>query len=125
MMKKLLLSLSLPLLFLNASIAEEVITEATETVYATPLQAVLADNPFTENDLSTLSLSQELNRGENADKVMITLIESGLLDDSIFATKNVYFIKRGEQGWSVDEKFKTQKCRRGEDTSSFISANCP
>ena len=90
MMKKFLLSLSLPLLFLNASIAEEVITEATETVYATPLQAVLADNPFTENDLSTLSLSQELNRGENADKVMITLIESGLVDDSIFATKNIY-----------------------------------
>ena len=124
-MKKLLLSLSLPLLFLNASIAEEVITEATETVYATPLQAVLADNPFTENELSTLSLSQELNRAGNADKVMITLIESGLMDDSIFATKNVYFIKRGEQGWSVDEKFQMQKCRRGEDTSSFISANCP
>ena len=53
-MKKLLLSLSLPLLFLNASIAEEEITEATETVYATPLQAVLADNPFTENELSNL-----------------------------------------------------------------------
>lgn len=124
-MKKLLLSLSLPLLFLNASIAEEEITEAIETVYATPLQAVLADNPFTENELSTLSLSQELNRAGNADKVMITLIESGLMDDSIFATKNVYFLKHGEQGWRIDEKFQTQKCRRGEDTSSFISANCP
>ena len=124
-MKKLLLGLTLPLLFLNASIAEEVITEESATIYSTPLQAVLADNPFTENELSTLSLSQELNRAGNADKVMITLVESGLMDDSIFATKNVYFLKRGEQGWNVDEKFKTQKCRRGEDTSSFTSANCP
>lgn len=120
-MKKLTMLLALPLLFSNVYAQEE------SAGYESPLQAVLADNNFIENtELSTLNLSQQINRGESATKAMITLTESGLMDDSIYATKTTYFIKQNDDAlWVVDEKFKSQKCQRGENTGEFTTDLCP
>lgn len=119
-MKKLTMLLALPLLFSNVYAQEESVG------YESPLQAVLADNNFVENtELSTLNLSQQINRAESATKAMITLTESGLMDDSIAAIKTTYFIKQNDDAmWVIDEKFETQKCRRGEDSGIFTSERC-
>lgn len=119
-MKKIALLLTLPFL-LSSAFAETEITS-----FQTPLQAVLADNNFIENtELPNVTLSQDLNRGESANKVMITLTESGLMDDSIAAIKTIYFIKQNDDAtWIIDEKFESRKCRRGEDAGVFTTDRC-
>ncbi len=119
-MKKLLFTALSLIMFTNVSTANET------NFQPTPLQTVLADNNFiTDTELSNISLNQSLPQGEQSDNAMITLIQSSLMDDSIFAIKTVYFLKLHEQGWAIDGKFQSHKCRRGENTDSFTEARCP
>lgn len=92
----------------------------------TPLQAVLAErNVVDQPELADVTLIQTLNRVEGADEATITLIEANLLDDSVAAVKNVFFLKRQDAVWRIDQTHSFQKCRRGSDTARFTQKRCP
>lgn len=98
---------------------------AEKETFATPLQAVIAGNSFIDEEaLSTITLSQETNRNESPDLVKITLIQSGLLDDSVESIKTVYYLSKAENGWFITDKTRFQKCRRGNNTIDFTRRNC-
>lgn len=124
-MKKQLIKTIFPLIVLPL-MSISAIAQENAVSFETPMQAVLADNNFVaQTELATISLTQTLNRGESADKIMITLTESGLMDDAIAAIKTTYFIKQNKDAmWIIDEKFETRKCRRGEDAGIFTSKRC-
>ncbi len=92
----------------------------------TPLQAVMAErNVINQIELSNVSLTQTLNRVESADEAVVTLIEANLLDDAIAAVKNVYFLKRDDSGWSIDQTHSFQQCRRGDTQQGYTQKRCP
>ncbi|MBP6116551.1 MAG: hypothetical protein KBC57_04710 [Neisseriaceae bacterium] len=98
----------------------------TASIATTPLQAVMAErHVVNQPELSDVSLVQTLNRPEGATEATITLIESNLLDDSVAAVKNVFFLKRNDTGWAIDQVHSFQKCRRGADTERFTQKRCP
>lgn len=128
-MRKRIIAFALPALLMSTSIAQDTATVETVTGYTTPLHAVFADNSFPDNqELSTITLSQTLNRVESPDAVMITLTESGLMDDSISAIRTTYIVKQSIKDdapvWTIDEKFTAQKCRRSEEPDAFTSDPC-
>lgn len=129
-MKKLIMALTLPALLTTLAIAQEDNSAEEAIGYRTPIQAILAENNFLDHEeLSTITLTQKLNRVESPDAVMITLTESGLLDDSISAIRTTYIVKQSIQDetpiWVIDEKFTEQKCQRGEEPHTFTSDLCP
>ena len=66
--------------------------------YKTPLQAVFTENAFAEHqELTTINLTQVLDRAENPSQVTITLTQSGFLDDSIQGTQEIYILKLTEK----------------------------
>lgn len=122
-MKKLLLSLTI-LASAQISLAEDLASEM--TYYTTPLQVVIQDKLLLEQEeLSTIALTQELNSVENPNQVIITLTESGLLDDSVQALQTTYDIKKDEHGWYLEDKEVTYQCARGENTKDFVIDLCP
>lgn len=103
----------------------EIPKNAEKEAFATPLQAVISGNPFMdESELSTITLSQEINRNESPNLVKITLIQSGLLDDSIESIKTIYYLSNAENGWFITDETRFQKCRRGNNTIDFTRKNC-
>lgn len=93
--------------------------------YETPLQAILTENAFAEHqELSTISLTQTLNRVENPDEVTITLIQSGFLDDSINGTKEIYQLRLTPKGWVIEHKDMLIKCYRGPNTTDYVEQIC-
>lgn len=122
-MKKLLLSLTI-LASAQISLAEGLASEM--TYYTTPLQVVIQDKLLLEQEeLSTIALTQELNSVENPNQVIITLTESGLLDDSAQALQTTYDIKKDEHGWYLEDKEVAYQCARGENTKDFVIDLCP
>ena len=122
-MKKLLLSLTI-LASTQISLAEDLASEM--TYYTTPLQVVIQDKLLLEQEeLSTIALTQELNSVENPNQVIITLTESGLLDDSVQALQTTYDIKKDEHGWYLEDKEVAYQCARGENTKDFVIDLCP
>ena len=99
---------------------------ASEThYYATPLHLVMQDKLLLEQEeLSTITLTQELSSVENPNHVIITLIEADLLDDSIQAVQTTYDIKKDEHGWYLEDKEAAYRCRRGENTKDFVIDFC-
>jgi heat shock protein HslJ len=57
---------------------------------------------------------------------VITLIAEGLEDDSVAATLTRLTFTRSEDGnWSLMSGLEAVKCRRGEDTTTFVAGPCP
>lgn len=93
--------------------------------YKTPLQAVFTENAFAEHqELTTINLTQVLDRTENPSQVTITLTQSGFLDDSIQGTQEIYTLKLTEKGWIIDHKEMLIKCYRGPNTTEYLEQIC-
>lgn len=122
-MKKLLLAVGI-IASAQLTLAEDLASEI--NYYTTPLQVVIQDQLLLEQEeLSTITLTQELNSIESPNHVIITLTESDLLDDSIQAIQTTYDIKKDERGWYLEDKEAAYQCRRGENTQEFIIELCP
>lgn len=122
--------LRLPALFallftalLSIAVAET--DEPLVNYYETPLQAVLTENAFAEHyELADVSLTQTLNRAESPNHVIISLTQSGFLDDSIEGTQEIYDLRLTEEGWIIDHKETLIKCYRGPDTEQYLEQIC-
>ena len=122
-MKKLLLAVGI-ITSAQLTMAEDLASEM--NYYKTPLQVVMQDKLLLDQEeLSTIALTQELSSVENPDQVIITLTESGLLDDSVQALQTTYDIKKDEHGWYLEDKEAAYRCRRGEHTEEFTIDLCP
>lgn len=122
-MKKLLLAVSI-IASAQLTLAEDLASEM--NYYRTPLQIVMQDKLLLDQEeLSTITLTQELSSVENPDQVIITLTESGLLDDSVQALQTTYDIKKDEHGWYLEDKEVAYQCARGKNTKDFIIDLCP
>ena len=104
----------------------EILQLTEKETFATPLQAVIAGNPFIDDsELARITLSQELSSLEQPDLVKITLIQSGFLDDSLEGTKEIYYLKKQDDNrWFINEKIFLKKCRRGNNTIDYQAENC-
>lgn len=95
------------------------------TTYKTPLQAVLAENEVAmHQELSSVTISQKLNRVESPDKVTITITQSGFLDDSVEGTQEIYQLRLIAKGWMIDSKEVLVKCYRGPNTQEYVEQIC-
>lgn len=122
-MKKLLLAVGI-IASTQFTLAQDLASEM--TYYTTPLQVVIQDKLLLEQEeLSTITLTQELSSVENPDQVIITLTEMDLMDDSIQALQTTYDIKKDEHGWYLEDKETAYRCRRGEHTEEFTINLCP
>lgn len=122
-MKKLLLAAGI-IASMQFTLAEDLALET--HYYATPLQIVIQDKSlFEQEELSTINLTQTLSSAENPNQVIITLIESGFLDDSVQALQTTYEIKKDEHGWYLKDKAIAYQCVRGENTKDFLTDLCP
>lgn len=122
-MKQLLLFIGM-IASVPLTMAEDLASEM--NYYTTPLQVVIQDKQlFEPEELSTITLTQELNSVENPNQVIITLTESGLLDDSVQALQTTYDIKKDEHGWYLEDKEVAYQCARGENTKDFVIDLCP
>lgn len=118
-MKKFALLLATACL-MTISIAEEEVKH-----YSTPLQAVFADNNIPENtELSNVAIIQTLSQVENPTHVMITIIQSDLLDDAVGAIKTDYELEKAEEGWAITGQTESHQCRRSEQKDEFTTQPC-
>lgn len=89
-----------------------------------PLQQVLNEQTYLD-EVREIDIQQKSD-SEQSDHVEVTLTLSGLADDSINAERKVYQFKKVQDQWQQQgESVNTQRCVRGDDTTSFHSKVCP
>lgn len=89
-----------------------------------PLQKVLNEQTYLD-EVREIDIQQKSD-SEQSDHVQVTLTLSGLADDSINAERKVYQFKKVQDQWQQQgESVNTQRCARGNDTTSFHSKLCP
>lgn len=103
--------------------AKEVVKD-TKQENLTPLQQVLNQQTYLD-EAREIDIQQKSD-SERAQNVEVTLTLSGLADDSINAERKVYQFKKVQDQWQQQgESVNTQRCGRGDDTTSFHSKVCP
>ncbi|BFO10170.1 hypothetical protein [Serratia rubidaea] len=90
-----------------------------------PAQVALASMGETFQDsVTNLSVTQHVNRGESPDKAQVTIEESGLLDDSVYAEKTVFTMSYQDDKWQIVSQVKTQQCRPERGHQDFSEKPC-
>jgi hypothetical protein len=91
----------------------------------TPFEQVLKAQPNLESELNAVEIRQVFNRVESPTAAQVTVLESGLLDDSVSAIRTTYQFKLVDEQWNLVDKKSTYKCSRGNNTKTFQTAVCP
>jgi hypothetical protein len=91
----------------------------------TPLEQVLKAQPNLESELNSVEIRQVFNRVESPTAAQVTVLESGLMDDSVSAIRTTYQFKWVDEQWNLVEKKAAYKCSRGDNTKTFQTALCP
>ena len=90
----------------------------------TPLEQVFKAQPNLEAELSSIEIRQVFNRVESPSAAQITVLESGLMDDSVSAIRTTYQFKLMDKEWSLVDKKAAYKCSRGDNTKTFQVEIC-
>jgi hypothetical protein len=77
-----------------------------------------------QDNISNLSVTQHVNSGESPDKAMVTIEESGLLDDSVSAEKTVFTMDYQKDKWQIVNRVKTQRCYPERGHQDFSGQPC-
>ena len=106
---------------------ENLLTKAKGVVYSsyTPLEQVLKAQPNVESELNSVEIRQVFNRVESPNAAQVTVLESGLMDDSVSAIRTTYQFKLMDKEWNLVDKKAAYKCSRGDNTKTFQAALCP
>jgi len=91
----------------------------------TPLQQVLKSQSDLSIDQTNVSIKQVFNRIESPSAAQVTVIQSGLMDDSVAAIRTVYQFKKHNANWTLSKTEKSFQCQRGQNTKSFQTKLCP
>ncbi len=91
----------------------------------TPLQQLFKLQPELAESLNSVSIQQVFNRAESPTAAQLTVVNSNLLDDSVFAIRTVYQFKNQAESWSLIKTETSFKCQRGPNTKTFQDKVCP
>ncbi|EXD36110.1 MULTISPECIES: hypothetical protein [Acinetobacter] len=89
-----------------------------------PMQQVLKAQPEISKEHQNTSIQQVFNRVESPTVSRITVIQTGLMDDSVSAIKTEYLFKLDDKKWQLQNKQQSYQCARGKNTRSFQSQLC-
>lgn len=90
-----------------------------------PIQMALHEmGEHFQDNVSNLSVTQRVNSGESPDKATVTIEESGLLDDSVFAEKTVFTMRYQKEQWQIVNRVKVQQCWPGRGHQDFSEQPC-
>ena len=123
-----ILGLTAALLSLTAcATTENLMDKAKGVVHSssTPLEQVLKAQPNLASELNALEIRQVFNRVESPTAAQVTVLESGLMDDSVSAIRTTYQFKFIDEQWNLVDKKAAYKCSRGKNTKTFQTAVCP
>ncbi|WP_119690035.1 hypothetical protein [Acinetobacter soli] len=90
----------------------------------TPMQQVLHAQPEIAKDYQNTSIEQVFNRAESPTVSRITVIQTGLLDDSVRAMRTEYMFKRLDNAWQLQNKQLSYQCARAKSHRGFQTAKC-
>lgn len=90
-----------------------------------PLAQILKIQPDLLNTTQQSSIQQVFNHLENPTAAQVTVIQSGLLDDSVRAIRIIYQFKKNEKQWFVVHVEKSYQCARGAVKQGFQTTLCP
>ncbi|MFW1664497.1 hypothetical protein [Acinetobacter ursingii] len=89
-----------------------------------PMQQVLKAQPEISKEHQNTSIQQVFNRVESPTVSRITVIQTGLMDDSVSAIKTEYLFKLDDKKWQLQNKQQSYQCARGKNMRSFQSKLC-
>ncbi|MPW44165.1 hypothetical protein [Acinetobacter guerrae] len=89
-----------------------------------PMQQVLKAQPEISKEHQNTSIQQVFNRVESPTVSRITVIQTGLMDDSVSAIKTEYLFKLDDKKWLLQNKQQSYQCARGKNTRGFQSKLC-
>lgn len=90
----------------------------------TPLQQVFKAQPEISREHQNTSIQQVFNRAESPTASKITVIQTGLMDDSVSAIKTEYLFKLNDEKWQLQSKQQSYQCARGKKSKGFQTALC-
>ena len=90
----------------------------------TPLQMVWKAQPELKKLEHNLSIEQVFDRVEAPTVSRITVLQTGLADDSIAAQRTVYIFKRQNDAWKLQSQQLSFQCARGANKAKFQTAKC-
>lgn len=91
----------------------------------TPFAYVLDAQPELKKEQQNISIRQVFNRMEAPSVAQITVLQTGLLDDSVAAIRNEYVFKREDLGkWQLQSREQSYKCMRGKNIINFQTDLC-
>lgn len=90
-----------------------------------PLAYVLDAQPELHKEQQNISIRQVFNRVEAPNVAQITVLQTGLMDDSVAAIRNEYVFKREDAGkWQLQSREQSYKCTRGKNIINFQTELC-
>ena len=90
----------------------------------TPMQQVLKTQPEIVKEYNNTSVQQVFNRVESPTVSRITVIQTGLMDDSVSAIRTEYLFKLVDEKWQLQNKQKSYQCARGKGSKGFQTHLC-
>ncbi|MDC4964521.1 hypothetical protein OHW02_06650 [Acinetobacter baumannii] len=90
----------------------------------TPMQQVLKTQPEIVKEHNNTSVQQVFNRVESPTVSRITVIQTGLMDDSVSAIRTEYLFKLVDEKWQLQNKQKSYQCARGKGSKGFQTHLC-
>lgn len=91
----------------------------------TPLEQVLQLRPDLRKELATVELRQFFDKIESPTIGQVKVTETGLMDDSVRSVQTIYYFKREDNSWMLQNAEKLYRCARGSNTKAFQKAVCP
>ncbi|MCU4413791.1 hypothetical protein KTH71_07025 [Acinetobacter sp. WU_MDCI_Axc73] len=89
-----------------------------------PMQQVLKAQPDIIKQHQNTSIQQVFNRVESPTVSRITVIQTGLMDDSVSAIKTEYVFKLDHKKWQLQNKQQSYQCFRGKNNRAFQTQLC-
>ncbi|MCE6237541.1 hypothetical protein [Acinetobacter pittii] len=90
----------------------------------TPMQQVLKAQTEIVKEHNNTSVQQVFNRVESPTVSRITVIQTGLMDDSVSAIRTEYSFKLVDEKWQLQNKQKSYQCARGKGSKGFQTQLC-
>ncbi|PAV01258.1 hypothetical protein CBG25_17715 [Arsenophonus sp. ENCA] len=89
-----------------------------------PLAIKMMGNSF-QADVSNVVITQRTNRVESPDSVEVSIVESGLLDDSVEAIKTIFTFILKDDKWILEKPQDVLiKCYEGRGHKDFSPETC-
>lgn len=71
------------------------------------------------------TLTYRAGSSENPDTASVVISDEGLPDDSLIGSRLSFSFVRRQGRWTLTAVSEAWRCRRGSDTSSYITGVCP